>query len=392
MHHRGIASLRDQANRLAAAECGGDWLLPKRERAWRVHTPRSVRRIVSRRGAVGVVSLIAAGALLGVSGSAAAFPQPTIAQVQHRLAELNSRASRLGQQYDEVLQELTVANQRLKLLTKETAGYRASFDGLRAEIGRIAAVDYEQGGVDSPVALLTSGSPQEVLSQSSILTELSSVNDAQLSQYLAASRQLVDAQQAASRVQQGIEQLKHSLGKRLAVLNTLKSQEETLLAELTPAQKSGVGPGGSGGGNGGGGNGGGGVYHGPTGTQAQKAVAYAYGRIGCAYVWGGVGPCGAGYDCSGLMMSAWAYAGIQIPRISNDQIDELPGVPLHTSSGAFTTAYLEPGDILGFAGNSHVGMYVGNGYLIDAPVPGAFVEKVQLAGWYLQELDGAVRP
>jgi cell wall-associated NlpC family hydrolase len=357
-----------------------------RERAWRVHTPRSVRRIVSRRGAIGVVSLIAAGALLSVSGSAAAVPQPTIAQVQHRLAELNTTASRLGQQYDEVLSELTVASQRLKLLTKETAGYRASFVALRAQIGRIAAVDYEQGGVDSPVALLTSGSPLQVLSQSSILTELSSVNDAQLSQYLAASRQLVDAQRAASRVRQGIGQLKGSLGKRLAVLNTLKSQEETLLAELTtPAERSGAGPGGTGGG--------GGVhYHGPTGTQAEKAVAYAYGRIGCPYVWGGVGPCADGYDCSGLMMSAWAYAGIQIPRISNDQIDELPGVPLHTSSGAFTTAYLEPGDILGFADNSHVGMYVGGGYLIDAPIPGEFVEKVQLAGWYLQELDGAVRP
>jgi cell wall-associated NlpC family hydrolase len=347
--------------------------------------PRSVRRKAGRRGAAGVVSLIAAGVLLlSVGGSAAAFPQPTIAQVQHKLAELNLRASRLGQQYDEVLSELTVASQRLKLLTKETAGYRASFDGLRAQIGRIAAVDFEQGGVDSPVALLTSGSPQQVLSQSSILTELSSVNDAQMSQYLAASRQLVDAQQAAGQVRQGIEQLKRSLGKRVAVLNTLKSQEETLLADLTtPAQRSGVGPGG----------GGGGVhYHGPTGTQAEKAVAYAYGRIGCPYVWGGVGPCSAGYDCSGLMMSAWAYAGIQIPRISNDQIDELPGVPLHTSSGAFTTAYLQPGDILGFAGNSHVGMYVGGGYLIDAPVPGEFVEKVALAGWYLQELDGAVRP
>jgi hypothetical protein len=37
-------------------------------------------------------------------------------------------------------------------------------------------------------------------------------------------------------------------------------------------------------------------------------------------------------------------------------------------------------------------MYVGGGYLIDAPVPGKNVEKVALSGWYLSELDGAVRP
>jgi peptidoglycan DL-endopeptidase CwlO len=56
------------------------------------------------------------------------------------------------------------------------------------------------------------------------------------------------------------------------------------------------------------------------------------------------------------------------------------------------TKYLEPGDILGFAGNSHVGIYVGGGQLIDAPVPGAKVELIGLSGWYLSNLDGAVRP
>jgi cell wall-associated NlpC family hydrolase len=70
----------------------------------------------------------------------------------------------------------------------------------------------------------------------------------------------------------------------------------------------------------------------------------------------------------------------------------LPGVSLHNANGSFTTKYLQPGDILGFAGNSHVGMYVGGGYLIDAPVPGQSVQKVALSGWYLQQLDGAVRP
>src|SRR5258708_20870268 len=91
-------------------------------------------------------------------------------------------------------------------------------------------------------------------------------------------------------------------------------------------------------------------------------------------------------------MSAGGYAGISIRRVSYDQMASLPGVPLHTSSGAFTTSYLHPGDILGFAGNTHVGIYVGGGWLIDAPVPGQNVEKIQLAGWYLSNLDGAVRP
>ncbi len=348
-----------------------------------MRTPLSVHKVIIR-GWVVAASVASAAALLSLGGSATAAPQPTIAQVEHELTVINNRAARLGQAYDEVLQQVTLANQRLSLLNSETQRYRANFDVVRKQIDRIAVVAYEQGSIDSPLALLTSNTPQQVLSQSSILTELSSVDNAQISQYLAASHQLLSAQQAASRTRLGILQLKHSLGKRLAVLNTLKNQELTLLAQLSPVQKTGTVPGnGTGGKN---------PYKGPTATQADKAVQFAYNQLGCPYVYAGTGPCKMGFDCSGLTMTAWASAGVSIPRVSYDQMSSLPPVSLHTSSGAFTTQYLAPGDILGFAGNSHVGIYVGGGYLIDAPVPGQFVEKVALAGWYLQELDGAVRP
>ncbi|HLQ55636.1 MAG TPA: NlpC/P60 family protein, partial [Streptosporangiaceae bacterium] len=194
--------------------------------------------------------------------------------------------------------------------------------------------------------------------------------------------QLLTAQQAAARARKGILGLKRGLAKRIAVLNGLEQQQETLLAQLKPTQQQGTGPGGGGGGH----------YHGPTSTQAQQAVAYAYAQLGCPYVYGGTGPCGSGFDCSGLTMQAWGSAGISIPRVSYDQMASLPAVPLHTASGAFTTQYLRPGDILGFAGNSHVGIFVGGGYLIDAPLPGQNVQKVAIVGWYLTELDGAVRP
>jgi peptidoglycan DL-endopeptidase CwlO len=335
-----------------------------------------------RRGWLILISLAIIGGVAGIGGSAAALPQPTIAQVKAKLAALNTKADRLTQQYDQVLQQLSVANQRLKVLNKETSRYRKTFDDMRAQIGRLAAVAYEQGGASSPVALLTSESPQQVLDQASILTELSIANTSQINAYKAASRQLLDAQQAATRARAGIVRLKRSMHKRIAVLNKLKTQQEALLATLTPPQQTGTGPGGGGGGH----------YHGPTATQAEKAVAFAYNQLGCPYVFGGTGPCGSGFDCSGLTSSAWSYAGISIPRVSYDQMSSLPSVPLHTSSGAFTTKYLQPGDILGFASNSHVGIYVGNGYLIDAPHSGLDVEKVAVSGWYRTELDGAVRP
>ncbi len=348
--------------------------------------PLSAHRVITR-GTMIAASLALTGALISMGGTAAAVPQPTVAEVQHEIAVLNAKASVLGQQYDEVLQQLSLANQRLSLLNRETKRYRVTFDAMRSQIDRIAAVAFEQGGVNSPLQLLTSSSPQQVLDQSSILSELSAVDSAQITQYLAASHQLLNAQQAASRTRTGILALKHSLGKRLSKLKVLQAQEATLLTSLTPVQRVGVSPGG-----GTGGTGGGGKYTGPTGSQADAAVAFAYKQLGCPYVYGATGPCDSGFDCSGLMMQSWASAGISIPRVSYDQMGSLPPVSLHTASGAFTTANLEPGDILGFASNSHVGMYVGGGYLIDAPQPGQNVEKVSLTGWYLEELDGAVRP
>lgn len=349
-----------------------------------MRSPLSVHKVITR-GWVVVASLASVAALLGIAGAAAtAVPQPTVAQVEHRLSVINGRAARLGQAYDEVLQQLSLANQRLSLLNRETKRYRATFDALGRQVDRIAAVAYEQGNMNTPIALLTMTSPERVLNESSFLSELSAVDSAQIEQYLAASHQLLNAQQAAGRTRAGILLIKHSLGKRIRRLNALKNTELTLLAELSPVTRTGVAPGS--------GSGKKKPYKGPTGTQADTAVKYAFNAIGCPYVFGATGPCTSGYDCSGLMLAAWQSAGISIPRVSYDQMADLPPVSLHTASGAFTTANLEPGDILGFAGNSHVGMYVGNNELIDAPVPGQNVEEVALAGWYLQELDGAVRP
>ena len=148
-----------------------------------MHGSLSVRRVIIR-GCALTASLGSAIALV-VTGSApaGALPQPSIAQVQHELSVINSKLSVLGQQYDEVLQQLSLANERLGLLDRETKRYRATFDAMRLEIDRIAAVAYEQGGITSPLALLTSGSPQTVLDESSILGELSAVDSAQVSNW-----------------------------------------------------------------------------------------------------------------------------------------------------------------------------------------------------------------
>jgi len=315
--------------------------------------------------------------IISTAGSVGAAPQPTVSQVQARLSRLNTKAEKLDQRYNQVQQELTSATHRLKLVNGEASRYLARFRSLRSEVARIAAQAYENGNMTSVAAMLTSGNAQQILDQSSILIQLSSSNSAQMDQFIAAARQLNGAQQSARRAKAAIVSLHNNLASQKKSLHKLIGQEQALLSQLTPAQQQTVGPGGGGGGGGGGTT----TYRGPTGTQAEKAVAFAYAQIGKPYVFGASGP--DSYDCSGLTMASWAAAGISIPRTSYEQWASLPHVP---------TSQLQPGDILVFNGVGHVGIYVGGGQLIDAPHSGLNVEKIALSGWYSSSLIGAVRP
>jgi len=346
---------------------------------------------LKRRGSAIPLGLLAAGALVisiisGVAASAA--PQPTVAQVKARVSQLNSRLDQLVQQYDQVQQELTSASQRLTRLDSKTRLYLRRFNAMRAQVAQIAMTAYETGNLTSPGVLLTSGNAQQILDQASILQELSSSSNAAMSRFLAAAPQLGGAQQAARRTKAARAALKNKLTSEKNTLEQTIAQQRALLARLTPKQRVGTGPGK------------------PTGpspspnpspspgssnnpppppvsSAAAAAVQFAYNQLGCPYVWAGTGPCHQGFDCSGLTQAAWAAAGVSIPRVSFDQMSGLPAV---------STSELQPGDILGFNGNEHVGIYVGGGMLIDAPIPGQFVEKVALSGWYAANLDGAVRP
>ncbi|MEU8132172.1 bifunctional lytic transglycosylase/C40 family peptidase [Streptodolium elevatio] len=125
------------------------------------------------------------------------------------------------------------------------------------------------------------------------------------------------------------------------------------------------------------------------GSESQSAaiaIAFARAQIGTPYVWGGDGPTEGGFDCSGLTKAAYAAAGITIPRVAQDQFRAGPQVPYG--------APLLPGDLVfyGTATNiHHVGIYTGNGLMIDAPHPGALTRETRFR-WPGDDYFGASRP
>jgi cell wall-associated NlpC family hydrolase len=118
----------------------------------------------------------------------------------------------------------------------------------------------------------------------------------------------------------------------------------------------------------------------PPGAPHGGVVGVAYDQLGKPYVWGAEGP--DSFDCSGLTMYCYRVgAGISISHSSYDQANA--GTPVGVGE-------LQPGDILGFRGWGHVGLYVGGDSFIHAPQTGDVVKVSSLSA--RTNFCGAVRP
>jgi peptidoglycan DL-endopeptidase CwlO len=89
---------------------------------------------------------------------------------------------------------------------------------------------------------------------------------------------------------------------------------------------------------------------------AASAVRHALTQLGVPYDWGGTTP-GVGLDCSGLTQWAYHEAGLNIPRLAQEQ----------DIGAAVAASDLRPGDLAVWDG--HVAMIVGNGTMIEAGDP-----------------------
>ncbi|MET8980941.1 bifunctional lytic transglycosylase/C40 family peptidase [Streptomyces sp. NPDC004539] len=119
----------------------------------------------------------------------------------------------------------------------------------------------------------------------------------------------------------------------------------------------------------------------PVGKGAAAAIAAAKTALGSWYQWGG--DCAPPYtgqngcDCSSLTKMAWSHAGVNLPRVTYDQV--------RAGTAVKSISQLQPGDLLfsvpGASGPEHVGMYIGDDQVIEAPHTGARVRIKPLSFW-----------
>ncbi|MFH8560348.1 C40 family peptidase [Streptomyces sp. NPDC017988] len=118
----------------------------------------------------------------------------------------------------------------------------------------------------------------------------------------------------------------------------------------------------------------------PASGSVGTVISFLKAQLGDAYVMGASGP--NAWDCSSLVQAAFKQAGVDLPRVSQDQ--SVAGTPVSLSN-------IQVGDILywGGAGSAyHVGVYIGNGQYLDAANPSKGVVIQDLSGY---PASGAVR-
>lgn len=333
--------------------------------------------------------------------------QAQAAQIESALQAQGARLDILAQQYETDQQQVQTLDGQLDALKAQITVTEAHIAATQAQLRRDALQSYMSGATDNSFdSIFSSGGEQAAVTQeyqnlagANLTNEVDVLHQEQASlgvqqaQVQATEAQARAALAEASNAQQ---QAQAVAAQQQSELNQAKGQVATLLAQqqqarqqlaaaqyaqqLAAQQAAAAAAAARGGANQ--------TYANvAVSPGASGAVQAAESQLGVPYRWGAESPKGSpdpGFDCSGLTQWSWGQAGVSLPRTAQEQYDAIPHVAMSD---------VQPGDLIfwndGTDSVQHVGMYVGNGDVIDAPQTG---QDVQIQPIWTNGLVGAGRP
>ena len=321
-----------------------------------------------------IARVLATLCITAVSGTmlvaAPTYADPDIDSVQTKVDKLYQQAEQASERYNDARLGMTEAQTRLKALQADLDRQQAKVDTVREQVAGAVVAQYQGQALSSTTQVLLSEDPQSFLDQLTTVSEYNEQQSQMMADFAVQAKQLEMRQEAAQRELKRIAAIKKELGKEKASIDSKAAEAKQLLGRLkeraaaasrsnerkpaapTPVAASG---------------------------RAGAAVSYAMAQVGDAYVYGAAGP--DAFDCSGLTMMAWAAAGVGLPHSSGAQMGS--GTPVSRSE-------LQPGDLVFYYSPvSHVGMYIGNGMIVNAANPRSGVTTVPVDS---MPYSGAVRP
>ncbi|MGW2566656.1 NlpC/P60 family protein [Streptomyces sp. NPDC001537] len=352
-------------------------------------------------------------ALLSQSANAApaADGKPSLEEVEKKVDDLYRQAESATEKYNAAKEKTTKQRRNVDTLLDDVARRMQKLNEERDRLGSFAAAQYRTGAAAPDTAtFLLADSPQDYFDQTQLMGRLTSRQKSAVDEYFTEQSATMKKRQEASRsletltaTQSDLQTAKSTVQKKLSdareLLSKLTAEEKARLAaiqkqqqeaaarkaaelakqqaaekarEAAAAQDSGSASG----------SGSTSADDSTYATKAEKALAFARAQIGKPYVWGATGP--GSYDCSGLTQAAWKAAGVDLPRTTYDQVNAGTTVSLTDA---------QPGDLIFFYDDiSHVGVYIGNGMMIHAPKPGAYVREESIYYGGESIIHSVVRP
>ncbi len=319
-------------------------------------------------GATGLAGAAVALALIlpgGISAAQTTAPKPNLTTLVAQAKQLEFQINALSEQYDGLRIQLTRAQANARIAANAASRGASALAVSQQAVAQLAAANYMSSGLDPTLAALTTGDPLQFLSQASAVTELDQASGVKVNTLSnEVSQALRDKQTADQQVAQ-VNALEAQMNAKKKVIDAKIDQVNSAAMKQAMAvfTQTGQYPN---------------ISIPTANTVGAQALQAAITREGDPYVWGAAGP--GEFDCSGLVVWAYAQEGIALPHYTGDLWNSGMHVP---------RSDLEPGDLVFFFPDiSHVGIYIGDGMMIDAP---DFGETVQVQPVYWSAYVGAVR-
>lgn len=331
------------------------------------------------RGALAAGALLAAVGMTATQASAAppTGTSPTSGDPMQQFDKLSAQADRLNEQINNAQSDLKAknaqvarANGDIAKATRAERAAQAQENQYRGQVDKLTDASFEGARLNQLSAVLTGTSVRDFLNRATDLQELADDNFASLNRFASAVNAAKTAETRGQQARQTAQSAAAAVNQLLTKLNAQKKQltsqlakVNTALHQLSTAQQSSLsrdtGPAGQ--------------FIAPAGV-AGAAMQIALNQRGIQYVSGGASP-SVGFDCSGLVMYAYAQAGMAgLPHSAAAQ--QQLGVPV-------SDADRRPGDLVFFGSPAyHVGIYVGNGLMINAAEPGTVVRTQAIFSGY----------
>jgi len=319
----------------------------------------------------GAASLVAAAAALALlvpgadSLAQTTAPKPTLSSLVAQAKQLEFQINALSEQYDGLRIQLSRAQSDSRIAQQAAVRDATALASGQQAIAQLAAENYMNAGLDPALQALTAGNPEQFLSQASTITALDQASGDKVSTLTDVEEQDQRARQTADQQVAAVQALETQMNARKQAINAKIDQVNSAAMQQAMAifTQTGQYPD---------------ISIPTANTVGAQALAAALSRRGDPYVWGAAGP--DEFDCSGLVVWAFAQEGISLPHFTGD---------LWNSGVHISRADLEPGDLVFFfADISHVGIYLGDGLMVDAP---DFGEVVRVEPVFWSAYAGAVR-